>query len=101
MAFSREFLEDRRRHLVAKLAVTREATKRTGILSAAKRYKETVHIPQIIAARERIDNGSYGYCIDCKEAIPEERLFRHPHVERCVPCQKIYEEKERRVSHGL
>lgn len=99
MPQSHAFLEDRRRHLVAKLAATREATAREGLplLPGARRYKEEVHIPQIIAAIERIDNGTYGICFDCEEEIPRDRLLRHPHVERCVPCQKIHENTERRL----
>ncbi|OHA83338.1 MAG: hypothetical protein A2937_00660 [Candidatus Yonathbacteria bacterium RIFCSPLOWO2_01_FULL_47_33b] len=98
MAKSQEFLGERRGHLVAKLEVTREATGREGLplLPAARHYKETEHIPQIIAAIARIDNGTYGYCIDCEEEIPKKRLLRHPHVERCVPCQTIKEKNERR-----
>ena len=95
MGFNQGFLESRKKHLVAKLAKTEEATAREGLplLPAARHYKETIHIPEIIAAINRIDNGTYGYCLDCEEAIPEARLLRHPHVGRCVPCQKIYEKQ--------
>lgn len=101
---SQAFLDARRRHLVAKLAITREATGREGLplLPEARRYKEEEHIPQIIAAIERIDNGTYGYCLDCSDEIPEDRLLRHPHVLRCVPCQKAYEnETKRRKTYGI
>lgn len=104
MAMSQAFLGDRRRHLVAKLKVTRDATGREGLplLPAAKRYKVEEHIPQIIAAIARIDNGTYGYCIDCEDEILEDRLLHHPHVLRCVPCQKVYEsETERRNAYGI
>jgi len=101
MAKSQAFLEDRRRHLVAKLAKTQEATRRADILPAAKYYKETEHIPQIIAAIARVDNGTYGYCFDCEKGIPRKRLLRHPHVERCVSCQTIKEKTERRKPHGF
>lgn len=99
MAFSQEFLADRRRHLAAKLEVTIEATEREELplLPAALRYKEDEHIPQIISAIKRIDLGTYGTCFDCEDEIPKERLLRHPHVERCVPCQNIYEAKERKA----
>lgn len=98
MGFSQEFLLGRKRHLVAKLEVTREATEREDLplLPAAKKYKENEHIPQIIAAIKRIDAGSYGICFDCQEEIPTERLLRHPHVERCVPCQEIHDTERRK-----
>ncbi len=39
----------------------------------------------------RIDNGSYGDCIECGYAIPYERLKVQPIAERCAPCQDMYE----------
>ena len=45
----------------------------------------------IEAARGRIDDGSYGECIDCGKAIPVERLKAQPTAVRCVPCQTAYE----------
>lgn len=93
--FSREFLADRRRHLVAKLAKTREALHREGLLTAAINYKVRVLIPQIITAIERCDDGVYGFCTECAEAIQKERLLRHPHVERCVRCQTEEENKRK------
>ncbi|MHB1118396.1 MAG: TraR/DksA family transcriptional regulator [Minisyncoccota bacterium] len=94
MILSQKFLEGRKRHLVAKLTKTEKATQRVVILPEAKLYKETVLIPQIIAAMKRIDDGTYGYCSDCGELIPEARLLRHPHVKRCVPCQNDAESKQ-------
>lgn len=39
----------------------------------------------------RLDNGSYGECIECGYAIPFERLLAQPTAERCAPCQEMYE----------
>ena len=91
MPFSREFLADRGRHLTAKLRYTKKATERIGILPAVKKYKESEHIPQIIAAIKRLRDGSYGLCLDCQDEIHRDRLLRHPHVERCVSCQEDLE----------
>lgn len=95
MPFSKEFLADRSRHLVAKLIATRQALQRDGLLLATNEYKIKVLIPQIIAAHDRFREGTYGFCIDCSNEIPEERLLKHPHVERCVPCQKEAEKKKK------
>lgn len=45
----------------------------------------------IEVAFDRIDDGSYGTCIDCGVDIPFERLQVQPIAERCAPCQEIYE----------
>ena len=98
MPFSQEFLDERGRHLVAKLSDTKKATERIDILPAAKRYKEVEHIPEIIAAQKRLEDGEYGYCVDCSEEIPTHRLSLLPHVARCIDCQVI---KEKKYSLGL
>lgn len=95
MPFSKEFLADRGRHLAAKLIATRQALQREGLHLAANEYKIKVLIPQIIAAHERIAEETYGYCIDCSNEIPEARLLKHPHVERCVSCQTENESKKK------
>lgn len=87
MTFSKEFLDGRERHLAAKLTKTMEALKRESLLPAASKYKIKILIPQIIAAQKRLIDGMYGFCIDCDSEIPEQRLLKHPHVSRCVPCQ--------------
>ncbi len=47
----------------------------------------------IAQALERIDNGSYGRCVDCGKAIPDERLEARPEVARCVEDQQKYEHR--------
>lgn len=91
MNFTQEFLLDRGRHLVAKLEKTREALLREGLLDAARGYKIHVLIPQIIEAQKRLDDGTYGVCIDCTEPIEKGRLLKHPQVARCVDCQSLAE----------
>ena len=39
------------------------------------------------AALERIDKGSYGVCICCKELIAQERLQAVPHTQLCITCK--------------
>lgn len=45
----------------------------------------------IETARERMDQGSYGQCIDCGLAIAYERLQASPTAKRCLACQEQYE----------
>ena len=45
-----------------------------------------VTIAEIDAALARIDAGTYGICVQCGGAIPEERLELRPFAGRCVTC---------------
>lgn len=42
-------------------------------------------------ARARMEDGSYGTCIQCGEEIAFERLKANPAALRCVDCQRVYE----------
>lgn len=41
---------------------------------------------QIKAALQRIEDGSYGICVQCEEEIPEKRLDLLPHTPLCTTC---------------
>ena len=41
---------------------------------------------QIVAALQRIDNGTYGVCANCGADIPKARLEAQPIATRCVAC---------------
>jgi RNA polymerase-binding transcription factor DksA len=43
------------------------------------------------AARDRIQHGGYGECIDCGNDIGYERLKAFPAALRCVQCQERHE----------
>lgn len=42
----------------------------------------------ILAALERVEDGSYGQCIQCEELIAPRRLKAMPWAARCLPCQE-------------
>jgi RNA polymerase-binding transcription factor DksA len=46
---------------------------------------------QIERAFQRIADGSYGVCEDCRLAISSERLMARPEATRCVECQRRHE----------
>src|SRR5487761_1052726 len=50
---------------------------------------------EVIAAIARIDNGSYGRCVDCTGPVPEPRLEARPATARCVPCQAKRDRRRR------
>jgi DnaK suppressor protein len=47
------------------------------------------------AALVRVDDGTYGLCVDCEGPVPEPRLEARPATERCVPCQSKRDRKRR------
>jgi DnaK suppressor protein len=42
-------------------------------------------------ALERIDEGDYGKCARCGEALPEKRLEAVPWARHCIRCQDLHE----------
>ena len=45
-----------------------------------------MELNQIQHALERLDAGEYGSCIDCGNAISEQRLEAIPFAEKCIKC---------------
>lgn len=56
------------------------------------REKEMVKLRRIEAALARIEDGTYGLCIESGEEIEEKRLETQPWAEFCI---EVAEEKER------
>ncbi len=48
---------------------------------------------RIVQALEKIEDGTYGVCIDCAEEISEKRLKHYPNAARCLACQEAFEDK--------
>jgi len=51
---------------------------------------------QIEEALERINNQTYGICVDCDEAIAEKRLLANPYYVTCISCAEDREAEEKR-----
>ena len=62
-----------------------EADRTEAILHSARSQRDGV-----LAALARIDENTYGRCIDCGGDIPEGRLDARPDAARCVGCQAKY-----------
>lgn len=58
---------------------------RTEVLGVAETLAQQV--AAIEAAIEQIDQGTYGICVDCGDAIPAVRLEARPASIRCVACK--------------
>ena len=54
---------------------------------------ETAELNAIDAALKRLDDGSYGLCLECGIHIPPARLQAAPAAMRCLACQAQAEHK--------
>jgi RNA polymerase-binding protein DksA len=50
--------------------------------------REGKYLKQVELALERMENGTYGICVDCEQPIPVARLEAVPTATRCVPCKE-------------
>ena len=54
---------------------------------------EQALLTEVQSALKRIENGTYGKCIDCGQPIPEKRLEAIPWAARCVKDEERLEER--------
>lgn len=57
-------------------------------MALAQDRNRAAEVLQIEAALQRIEDGSYGYCITCDELISEKRLRFNPAAPTCIGCAK-------------
>ncbi|MFZ2295430.1 MAG: TraR/DksA C4-type zinc finger protein, partial [Polaromonas sp.] len=50
-------------------------------------------LADVRAALGRLDDGSYGNCIDCTQLIAPSRLAAIPAAARCMECQTQFESR--------
>lgn len=55
-----------------------------------------IELSQVATALRRMEEGSYGLCQDCGEAIDQRRLLALPATPYCTACQTIHERPARR-----
>jgi DnaK suppressor protein len=67
-----------------------ESDRAEAVLAAAKARRVLV-----LDALHRIDDGSYGLCVDCGGPVPEGRLEAKPEAARCLACQVKRDRKRR------
>ena len=61
-------------------------------VSFSMREREIVKLRRIDAALDRVEEGTYGYCLESGEEIEHKRLENQPWAEFCL---EVAEEKER------
>lgn len=55
-------------------------------MALAQERRRKVERSAIAAALQRIENGEFGYCIECGDDIAEARLRNNPVVLKCLEC---------------
>ena len=69
-------------------------------LSETDRTEAVLHSAQqqrgkVLAALTRMNEGTYGLCVDCGRPVPDGRLEARPDASRCVACQARYDRRHR------
>ena len=104
----RRLLEDKKNSLSAEIAKTRSAEEETteestqdiadkAVSSYTREFLYSLtdgergtllHIDDALA---RIEDGSYGFCLNCNAAMTEKRLNAVPWAPYCLDCQELSE----------
>jgi DnaK suppressor protein len=71
-------------------SILSEADRTDAILHSARSQRD-----EVLAALHRLDEHSYGRCVDCGHEIPEGRLDARPDAARCVGCQSKWAKRHR------
>jgi len=50
---------------------------------------------EVLAALARVEDGSFGKCVDCGQLVPDGRLEVRPTTARCVGCQSKRDRRRR------
>jgi DnaK suppressor protein len=104
----RRLLVEKKNSLLSELAKTKNAEEETteestqdiadkAVSSYTREFlyslndTERTTIQQIDQALARIEEGTYGFCLNCGNAMNEKRLTAIPWSRHCVECQELEE----------
>ena len=68
--------------------VTRMDAMQVQAMALASDERRQRQLRRIDAVLARIDDGEFGYCVACGEAIAEKRLGNDPAVPNCIGCAR-------------
>ena len=63
-------------------------------LRSSLQDSELKEFKRIVRAIEKIEDGSYGVCIDCGGEVSQKRLDSYPNAARCLVCQEAFEDQK-------
>lgn len=59
------------------------------------RGREKTHLAKLDLALKKIDDGSFGVCVECEEYIAKKRLEARPETQLCIRCKEDQERDEK------
>jgi DnaK suppressor protein len=62
--------------------------------------RETTLLREVEAALHRVNDGSFGTCLDCESAISVKRLVALPWASRCIRCEDVADENLEPLVHA-
>ena len=104
----RRLLQEKKTALLAELAKTKNAEEETteestqdiadkAVSSYTREFLYSLNdserntVQQIDQALARIEDGTYGFCLNCGNQLSEKRLTAIPWSRHCVDCQELAE----------
>lgn len=69
-------------------------------LDVAEVSRDAGELRDVENALLRMNDGTYGECVDCGKSIPYARLEANPSAARCIACQERVEAAQRRGPHA-
>lgn len=57
-------------------------------MAKATEARRATEIARLRAALRQLQQGEFGYCVDCGEEIGTERLLRAPTAPKCLSCAR-------------
>jgi DnaK suppressor protein len=60
----------------------------------AKNEQASLELKEVITALQRLNDGGFGYCLNCGNAIDLNRLMVLPAAAFCATCQSIKEHEQ-------
>jgi DnaK suppressor protein len=64
------------------------------------RGREDLYLKKIQEAIGRIEDGSFGECLDCGSDIEQHRLYARPTATHCICCKEEQERGERQLLYA-
>ena len=66
--------------------LSRQDSLQVQAMAKAAEARRAAELRRIDAALQRVEDGEYGYCVECGEAIDPKRLEIDPAAPRCRDC---------------
>jgi DnaK suppressor protein len=89
------------------ITIEKSADQMDEIQYASERYmamrnvdRESTLLRQVKAAVRRVEDGSFGTCMDCESAISPKRLAAVPWAPRCIQCQEVADRDGQEAEDG-